>query len=96
MDLCIVRTRPLIISLRRLLNVGVGGYRCGLFFPNSKIYRAKNYFYRHEFDTIGEKESDVDTFDGKGLVGYLAPYSLALILSGLVTYAFIKHVLLDY
>lgn len=41
-------------------------------------------------ETVGEN------FDANGFSGYLAPYALALLVSILVTGAFVKFVLLDY
>lgn len=37
-----------------------------------------------------------DNFDGKGFVGYLAPYALALVFSIGVTVGFMSFLLQDY
>lgn len=49
----------------------------------------------NNFVTQQQQDTD-DAFDGKGLIGYLAPYALALAGSLLVTALFVKFVLLDY
>ena len=48
-------------------------------------------------DNDYSQENNVsDSFDGKGFLTYLAPYSLAFIFSIGITAAFVKFVLLDY
>lgn len=37
-----------------------------------------------------------DNFDGQGFANYLGPYALALVVSIIVTAAFVKFVLMDY
>ena len=52
-----------------------------------------------EYNGVGyaPEDREVDnSFDGKGFIGYLAPYAAALILSGFVTIAFFKYFLMDY
>ena len=47
-------------------------------------------------DDNDDGEGVVDSFDGKGFAGYLAPYALALVASVGVTLAFVNFVLLNY